>query len=72
MTQGQDPALGLFEPPTIGHCPWTPAIHIPLQSLPTLLKTPILLDVLYKMAEGEFGSLVQVINKDIKQDCSQY
>ncbi|RMB96519.1 hypothetical protein DUI87_27007 [Hirundo rustica rustica] len=39
VTQGQDPALGLVEPHTIGLSPWIQPGQIPLQSLPALQQT---------------------------------
>ncbi|KAK4814181.1 hypothetical protein QYF61_011904 [Mycteria americana] len=74
VTQVQDPALGLVEPHTIGLSPLIQPVHIPLQSLPTLkqINTPTQLGVVCKLTEGALDLLVQIIDKDIKQDWPQY
>ncbi|KAK4824387.1 LOW QUALITY PROTEIN: hypothetical protein QYF61_014047 [Mycteria americana] len=60
VTQGQDLALGLVEPHTIG---LGPSIQ-PVQSLPTLkqINTPAQLGVIRKLTDP----LVQIIDKDIR------
>ncbi|TRZ12585.1 hypothetical protein HGM15179_014507 [Zosterops borbonicus] len=69
VAQGQDPALDLVEPHTIGLSPWIQPVLIPLQSLPALqqINTPTQLGAICKMAEGALDSLIQIINKDITQ-----
>ncbi|KAK4813930.1 hypothetical protein QYF61_003000 [Mycteria americana] len=74
VTQVQDPALGLVEPHRIGPNPWIQPVQIPLQSLPTLkeINTPAQLGVICKLTEGALDPLVQIIDKDIKQDWPQH
>ncbi|KAK4816954.1 hypothetical protein QYF61_025874 [Mycteria americana] len=68
VTQVQDPALSLVEPHTIG---LGPSIQ---PSLPTLkqINTPTQLGVICKLTEGALNPLVQIIDKDIKQNWPQY
>ncbi|KAK4825177.1 hypothetical protein QYF61_024657 [Mycteria americana] len=74
VTQVEDPALGLVEPHTIGPSPRIQPVQIPLQSLPPLkqINTPTQLGVIRKLTEGALDPLVQIIDKDIKQDWPQY
>ncbi|KAK4832565.1 hypothetical protein QYF61_024065 [Mycteria americana] len=74
VTQVQDPTLSLVEPHTIGLSPSIQPVQIPLQSLPTLkqINTPAQLSVLCKLTEGALNPLVQIIDKDIKQDWPKY
>ncbi|KAK4832950.1 hypothetical protein QYF61_026606 [Mycteria americana] len=73
VAQVQDLALGLVEPHTIGLGPLIQPVQVPLQSLPTLkqINTPAQLGVICKLTEGALDPLVQVIDKDIKQDWPQ-
>ncbi|KAK4827716.1 hypothetical protein QYF61_021016 [Mycteria americana] len=59
VTQGQDLALGLVEPHTIGPRPSTQPVQVPLQSLPPLkqINTP-----------AQLG----IIDKDVKQNWPQH
>ncbi|KAK4816301.1 hypothetical protein QYF61_014599 [Mycteria americana] len=70
VTQVQDPALGLAEPHTIDLGP----LIQPVQSLPTLkqINIPTQLGVICKLTEGAFDLLIQIIDKDIKQNWPQY
>ncbi|KAK4823942.1 hypothetical protein QYF61_008328 [Mycteria americana] len=74
VTQVQDPALGLVESHTIGLGSLIQPVQIPLQSLPTLkqINTPTQLGVICKLTEGALNPLVQIIDKDIKQNWPQY
>ncbi|KAK4818798.1 hypothetical protein QYF61_019519 [Mycteria americana] len=74
VTQVQDPALGLVEPHTIGLCPWIQPVQIPLQNLPTLkqINTPTQLGVICRLTEGALNPLIQIIDKDIKQNWPEY
>ncbi|KAJ7407014.1 integral membrane protein dgcr2 idd [Pitangus sulphuratus] len=64
VTQVQDPALDFVEPHAIG------LSQIPLQNLPTLQQNMNLnpLGVVHKLTEGTLYPLVQISDKDIKQD----
>ncbi|KAK4826180.1 hypothetical protein QYF61_006042 [Mycteria americana] len=74
VMQAQDPALGLVEPHTIGLGPSIQPVQVPLQSLPTLkqINTPAQLGVICKLTEGALDPLVQIIDKDIKQNWPQH
>ncbi|KAK4828336.1 hypothetical protein QYF61_025805 [Mycteria americana] len=74
VAQVQDPALGLVEPHTIGLSPLIQPVQIPLQSLPTLkqINTPTQLGVICKLTEGALDLLIQIIDKDIKQNWPQH
>ncbi|KAK4813638.1 hypothetical protein QYF61_014398 [Mycteria americana] len=74
VAQVQDPALGLVEPHTIGPSPSIQPVQIPLQSLPTLkqINTPTQLGVICKLTEGALDPLVQIIDKDVKQNWPQH
>ncbi|KAK4826647.1 hypothetical protein QYF61_010575 [Mycteria americana] len=74
VAQVQDPALSLVEPHTIGPSPWIQPVQVPLQSLPTLqqINTPTQLGVICKLTEGALDPLVQIIDKDIKQEWPQH
>ncbi|KAK4814234.1 hypothetical protein QYF61_012730 [Mycteria americana] len=73
VTQVQDPALSLVEPHTIGLSPSIQPVQVPLQSLPTLkqINIPAQLGVVCKLTEGALDLLIQIIDKDIKQDWPQ-
>ncbi|KAK4831708.1 hypothetical protein QYF61_018760 [Mycteria americana] len=73
VTQVQDPTLGLVEPHTIGPSPCIQPVQVPLQSLPPLqINTPAQLGVICKLTEGALDPLVQIIDKDIKQNWPQH
>ncbi|KAK4812776.1 hypothetical protein QYF61_020396 [Mycteria americana] len=73
VAQVQDPALSLVEPHTTGLGPSTQPVQIPLQSLPTLkqINTPTQLGVICKLTEDALNPLIQIIDKDIKQNWLQ-
>ncbi|KAK4820326.1 hypothetical protein QYF61_023559 [Mycteria americana] len=72
--QGQDLALSLVEPHTTDLGPWIQPVQVPLQSLPPLqqINTPTQLGVICKLTEGALDPLVQVTDKDIKQNWPQH
>ncbi|KAK4830892.1 hypothetical protein QYF61_013821 [Mycteria americana] len=74
VTQVQDLALGLVEPHTIDLGPSIQPVQVPLQSLPTLkqINTPAQLGVICKLTEGALDPLVQIIDKDVKQNWPQH
>ncbi|KAK4830689.1 hypothetical protein QYF61_012858 [Mycteria americana] len=73
VTQVQDPALGLVKPHTIGPSPSIQPVQVPLQSLPTLqqINTSTQFGVICKLTEGALDPLVQIIDKDMKQNWPQ-
>ncbi|KAK4827101.1 hypothetical protein QYF61_014203 [Mycteria americana] len=74
VTQVQDPALGLVEPHTVGPSPSIQPVQVPLQSLPPLkqINTPTQLGVVCKLTEGALHPLIQIVDKDIKQNWPQH
>ncbi|KAK4826190.1 hypothetical protein QYF61_006134, partial [Mycteria americana] len=74
VAQVQDLALGLVEPHTIGLGPSIQPVQVPLQSLPTLkqINIPTQLGVICKLTEGALDPLIQIIDKDIKQNWPQH
>ncbi|KAK4815740.1 hypothetical protein QYF61_006778 [Mycteria americana] len=70
VAQVQDLALGLVKPHTIDLGPSIQPVQVPLQSLPTLkqINTPAQLGVICKLTEGALNPLIQIIDKDIKQE----
>ncbi|KAK4820458.1 hypothetical protein QYF61_027035 [Mycteria americana] len=70
VAQVQDLALGLVKPHTVD---LGPSIQ-PVQSLPTLkqINTPAQLGVICKLTEGALDPLIQIIDKDIKQNRPQH
>ncbi|KAK4825779.1 hypothetical protein QYF61_002342 [Mycteria americana] len=74
VTQVQDLARGLVGPHTIGLGPLIQPVQIPLQSLPTLeqINTPAQPGVVCKLTEGALDPLIQIIDKDIKQNWPQH
>ncbi|KAJ7416598.1 hypothetical protein WISP_70074 [Willisornis vidua] len=74
VAKGQDPTLGLVELHTLGFSPFIQLVQIPLQSPPTLQQsnTPPQLGAICKFANGRLNPLIQIINKDIKQDWTQH
>ncbi|KAK4825874.1 hypothetical protein QYF61_003148 [Mycteria americana] len=70
VSQVQDLALGLVKPHTID---LGPSIQ-PVQSLPILkqINTPTQLGVICKLTEGALDPLVQIIDKDVKQNWPQH
>ncbi|KAK4810750.1 hypothetical protein QYF61_007724 [Mycteria americana] len=74
VTQVQNPALSLVESHTIGLRPTIQPVQVPLQSLSTLkqINTPAQLGVVCKLIEGALDPLVQIIDKDVKQNWPQY
>ncbi|KAK4812373.1 hypothetical protein QYF61_018823 [Mycteria americana] len=77
VAQGQDLALGLVKPHTIGPSPSIQPVQVPLQSpltlksLPTL-NTPAQLGVICRLTEGALDPFIQIIDKDIKQNWPQH
>ncbi|KAK4822237.1 hypothetical protein QYF61_011878 [Mycteria americana] len=73
VAQVQDLALGLVKPHTIDFGPLIQPVQVPLQSPPTLqqINTPAQLGVICKLTEGALDPLIQIIDKDIKQDWPQ-
>ncbi|KAK4824040.1 hypothetical protein QYF61_009631 [Mycteria americana] len=74
VTQVQDLALSLVEPHAVGLGPSIQPVQVPLQSLPTLqqINTPTQLGVICKLTEGALDPVVQIIDKDIKQNWPQH
>ncbi|KAK4813743.1 hypothetical protein QYF61_023679 [Mycteria americana] len=74
VAQAWDPAFIPVEPHTAGLGPSIQPVQIPLQSLPTLnqINTPTQLGVVCKLTEGALNPLVQIIDKDMKQNWSQH
>ncbi|KAK4821425.1 hypothetical protein QYF61_019703 [Mycteria americana] len=74
VAQVQDLALGLVKPHTIDLGPLIQPVQIPLQSLPTLkqINTPAQLGVICKLTEGALDPLIQIMDKDVKQDWPQH
>ncbi|KAK4822020.1 hypothetical protein QYF61_006868 [Mycteria americana] len=74
VAQVQDLALSFVEPHTIGPSPSIQPVQVPLHSLPTLkqINTPAKLGVVCKLTEGALDPLVQIIDKDIKQNWPQH
>ncbi|KAJ7405122.1 hypothetical protein WISP_141802 [Willisornis vidua] len=70
----QDPALGLVKYHPIGFVPSIQLVQVSLKSSLTLqqINTPPQLGVICKFANGGLNSLIQIINKDIKQNWAQY
>jgi len=73
VTEVQHPALGLVESCTIDLGPLIQPVRISLQSLPTLkqIDTSTQLVVICKLTEGALNPLIQIIDKDGKQDQTQ-
>ncbi|KAK4830691.1 hypothetical protein QYF61_012860 [Mycteria americana] len=74
VAQVQDLALGLVKPHTIDLGPSIQPVQVPLQSLPTLkqINTPTQLGVICNLTEGALDPLVQIIDKDVKQNWPQH
>ncbi|KAK4831626.1 hypothetical protein QYF61_018566 [Mycteria americana] len=74
VAQVQDLALGLVKLHTIDLGPSIQPVQVPLQSLPTLkqINTPTQLGVVCKLTEGALDPLIQIIDKDIKQNWPQH
>jgi len=73
VTQVQDTAFSLFESHTIGLIPSIQPVWIPLQSLPTFkqIDPPAQPGIICKLTEGALNSLIQIIDKVIKQKWPQ-
>ncbi|KAK4828479.1 LOW QUALITY PROTEIN: hypothetical protein QYF61_026704 [Mycteria americana] len=73
VAQVQDLALSLVKPHTIGLGPSIQPVQVPLQSISSLkeINTPTQLGVC-KLTEGALDPLVQIIDKDIKQEWPQH
>ncbi|KAK4822230.1 LOW QUALITY PROTEIN: hypothetical protein QYF61_011871 [Mycteria americana] len=74
VAQVQDLALSLVKPHTIDLGPSIQPVQVPLQSLPTLkqINTPTQLGVVCKLTEGALDPLIQIIDKDVKQNWPQH
>ncbi|KAK4806798.1 hypothetical protein QYF61_005594 [Mycteria americana] len=74
VAQVQDLALGLVKPHTIELGPSIQPVQVPLYSLPPLkqINTPAQLGVVCKLTEGALDPLIQIIDKDIKQNWPQH
>lgn len=74
VTQLQDPALHLIKFHAVVLSPSIQPVQTPLQSLPTLqlINTPTQLGVAHKFTEDAANVLIQIIEKDVKQDRPQY
>ncbi|PKU44632.1 hypothetical protein llap_5068 [Limosa lapponica baueri] len=74
VNQVEDPALGLGEPHPVGLSPPIQPVRIPLQSLSTLqqVDTPTQLGVVCELTEDALDPLVQIIDKDVKENRPQY
>jgi len=72
-TEVQDPPFGIVETHSVGLSPLIQPVQIPLQSFPTLkqVDTPIQLGVICKLTEGPLNPLIQIIDKDVKQNRTQ-
>ncbi|KAK4825808.1 hypothetical protein QYF61_002413 [Mycteria americana] len=74
LTQVQDPALGLVEPPEVHMGPLLQLVQVPLDGIPSLrpVNRSTQLGVICKLAEGALDPSVYVTDEDIKQYWSQY
>ncbi|KAK4816766.1 hypothetical protein QYF61_022764 [Mycteria americana] len=74
VAQVQDLAFSLVERHAIGPSPSIQPVQVPLQSLPTLkqINTPTQLGVICKLTEGALNPLIQIIDKDVKQNWPQH
>ncbi|KAK4827459.1 hypothetical protein QYF61_018180 [Mycteria americana] len=74
VTQVQDSALSLVESHTIGLSPSIQPVQVPLWSLPTLrqINAPGQLGVICRLTEAALNALIQIIDKDIKQNWPQH
>ncbi|KAK4832719.1 LOW QUALITY PROTEIN: hypothetical protein QYF61_025208, partial [Mycteria americana] len=73
VTQVQGPTLGLVKPHTIDLGPSIQPVQVPLQSLPTLqqINAPTQLGAICKLSEGALDALIEILDKDIKQNWPQ-
>jgi len=73
VTEVQDASLSLVESHTVDLSPSIRPVQIPLQSLTTLkeIDTPTQLGVICKLTEGALNPLIQIIDKEIKQNQTQ-
>lgn len=64
----------LAKPHTVDLGPSIWPVQFPLQNLPTLQQTNVAtqLGVICKITEGAFNPLIQIIDKNIKQNWPQY
>ncbi|KAK4815935.1 hypothetical protein QYF61_010192 [Mycteria americana] len=74
VAQVQDLALSLVESHTTDLSLSIQPVQVPLQSIPTLMQinTPAQLGVICKLTEGALNPLIQIIDKDIKQNWPQH
>jgi len=73
VTEVQGPAFGLVEPHSAGLRPLIQPVQIPLHGLPTLkqINTSTQLGVIHRLTEGALDPLIQIIDKDVKEDQTQ-
>jgi len=73
VTKVQDLALGLVETHKIGLDPSIQPVQIPLLRLPTLQKIdiPTQHGVICRLTEGALNPLIQIIDKEVKEDRTQ-
>ncbi|KAK4832875.1 hypothetical protein QYF61_025971 [Mycteria americana] len=74
VIQAQDLALSLVEHHTVGLGPSIQPVRVPLQALPAFkeVNTPTQLSVTCKLTEDALDLLVQIIDKDMKQNWPQH
>lgn len=73
MTPVQNMALGHADPPTMGLATLIQTVQTPLQSLPAhqQISTPAQLGLACELAEGTAHLFLQIMDKNIKQNCPQ-
>ncbi|KAJ7395241.1 hypothetical protein BTVI_157115 [Pitangus sulphuratus] len=71
--KAHNPALGLVEPHAIGLSPSIQPVQVPVQRLSILqqIQTLTKLGIVHKFADGRLNPLIQIANKDTKQDYPQ-
>jgi len=73
VTEVQDLELGLVESHTVSLGSLMQPVQSPLQSVPTLMQidTPTQLGVICRLSEGALNPLIQIIDKDVREDQTQ-
>jgi len=73
VIQVQDLVFGLVDPHTTDLSSSIQSVQIPLYSLPNFqqIDTPAQLDIIRKLTEGALNPLIQITDKDVKQDWPQ-
>ena len=74
VSKGQDTALSHGEPHPTYLCPSIQPVQVPLLGLPILqqIDTSLHLGVICKHTGGALNCLIQIINKDVKEDGPQH